>query len=373
MSDGPSVADLVLVRIASEGGATRHMVTRDLAPYAANKLSPGEWRKAAEAALECLVQANLITEKRGRFRASDAGITRTGAFLSAGADVQQPWQVHRDISLVAKAIGIDKLTAPKRKALAKPDGLRSLIVQHSFGLSAKKCRTPATLRAALAVVALQRAFGNKIKSDLGDKTNLPTKASRLLAGQLLKPAREFSTDAQLIAHIAADQVGARQTSVDDVRHALITTLTNTLLDEKRGPKPAPKRKKLRKKPALTNTSNVELTAANDTAPSPLPTRNGSPDIQQFSRVVNGVASSCAEGWPGNMKAFISRVWQAIREGELDWNLSEQTFKSMLVDAHRAGNVVLTGADLKNKTDLEDFEKSATQYKNTVWHFIRVDA
>jgi len=350
------------------------MVTRDLTPFTANKLSPAEWRQTAERALEELSKAGLTTEKSGRLQANMAGIKRAGKFLALGSQDQEPWQVHRDISLIAKAIGINKLTAPKRKALVKPDGLRTLIVQHSFGLSAKKSQTPATLRAALAVIALQRAFGKKIKAGLGDKANLPAKASRLLAGQLLDPAREFSTDAQLIAHIAADQVGARQTSIEDLRQALICKLTNALLEEKPEEKPATKSKPRAKKTTLRKTSNVTLAADNDTTPSPMPkTVDGLPDIPQFSRIVNGVASSCAEGWPGNMKAFISRVWQAIRDGHHDWNLSEDAFKTMLVDAHRAGSVVLTGADLKNKTDLEDFEKSATQYKNTVWHFIRVDA
>lgn len=371
---GPSIADLILVRIASEGGATRNMVTRDLAPYTANKLSPAEWRQTANGAIINLANANLIMEKRARLQATKSGLERAFRFLGVGAPTPEPWQVHRDVGLIAKAIGIDKLTGPKRKALAKPDGLRTLIVQHSFGLSAKKSQTPATLRAALAVIALQRAFGKKIKSGLGEKTNLPAKASRLLAGQLLDPAREFSTDAQLIAHIAADQVGARQTSIDDLRQALICKLTNALLEDKSAPKPTAQRKTQTKKVTLRKTSNVTLAADNDTTPAQLPkTGDGRPDIPQFSRIVNGVASSCAEGWPGNMKAFISRVWQTIRDGHRDWDLSEDAFKSMLIEAHRTGSVVLTGADLKNKTDLEDFEKSATQYKNTVWHFIRVDA
>lgn len=368
-----SIADLILVRIAAEGGATRNMITRDLAPYTANKLSPAEWRQTADQALDSLSHAGLTGEKRGRLTATDTGLQRAKTYLGVGVEANEPWQVLRDVALIAKAIGIDKLSAPKRKALSKPDGLRTLIVQHSFGISSRKSQTPATLRGALAVIALQRAFGKKIKSGLGDKTNLPAKASRLLAGQLLDPAREFTTDAQLIAHIAADQVDARQTSIEDLRQALICRLTNALLEEKPAPKHVADSKKTVKKKTVRKSPNVSLAADNDTTPTPSPkTADGLPDLPQFSRIVNGVASSCAEGWPGNMKAFISRVWHLIRDGHHDWQLSEDAFKTMLVEAHRAGSVVLTGADLKNKTDLEDFEKSATHYKNTVWHFIRVD-
>lgn len=370
----PCIADLILVRIASEGGATRNMVTRDLAPYTANKLSPAEWRQTVDQALAALTTSNLVTEKRGRLTATQPGSKRTAAFFNHNADTSQPWQIQRDISLVARALGIEKLTAPKRKALATPDGLRTLIVQLKFRLSAKKCQTPAAMRAALAVVALERAFGKKIKSGLGEKTNLPAKASRLLAGQLLDPAREFSTDAQLIAHIAADTVDARQTSVEELRQALLSRLAVTLLDTATKTAPPTAVKKTKSTSPVRKPSDVTRQAANDTMPAPLPkTGDGHLDLPQFSRIVNATAASCAEGWPGNMKAFISRVWLAIRDGHPDWNLSEDTFKSMLVDAHRAGLVILAGADLKNKTDLEDFEKSQTKYKNAVWHFIRVEA
>jgi hypothetical protein len=45
---------------------------------------------------------------------------------------------------------------------------------------------------------------------------------------------------------------------------------------------------------------------------------------------------------------------------------------MLAGAHRAGQLVLSGADLKNKQNIKDLEDSAILYKNTVWHFVRVE-
>ena len=75
---------------------------------------------------------------------------------------------------------------------------------------------------------------------------------------------------------------------------------------------------------------------------------------------------------GSRKAFISQVWQAIRTSHPDWGLSEIEFKDMLAGAHRAGQVVLASADLKDKQNLKDFEESAISYKNTVWYFVRVD-
>ena len=84
------------------------------------------------------------------------------------------------------------------------------------------------------------------------------------------------------------------------------------------------------------------------------------------------ADSQAEGWPGNRKAFIARVWRAIASAHPEWGLSDIEFKSMLAEAHRTGHVVLGSADIKSKQNLSDLQDSAIAYKNTVWHFIRVE-
>ena len=54
----------------------------------------------------------------------------------------------------------------------------------------------------LAVVALERAFGNTLKGNLGSRTGLAAKAGRLLAGQLSHKPRDFGTDSRLVAALA---------------------------------------------------------------------------------------------------------------------------------------------------------------------------
>jgi hypothetical protein len=97
-----------------------------------------------------------------------------------------------------------------------------------------------------------------------------------------------------------------------------------------------------------------------------------PGLAQFSAGVLMAARTHAEGWPGSRKAFISQVWNAIRTSHPEWGLSEIEFKDMLAGAHRAGQLVLSSADLKNKQNISDLEASAILYKNTVWHFVRVE-
>ena len=84
------------------------------------------------------------------------------------------------------------------------------------------------------------------------------------------------------------------------------------------------------------------------------------------------AAPVAEGWPGNRKAFISQVWPSIRDGRPEWGLSDIEFKCMLVEAHRAGRLALTTADLRNKNNIKDIQDSAISYMNTVWHLVRVE-
>jgi hypothetical protein len=123
----------------------------------------------------------------------------------------------------------------------------------------------------------------------------------------------------------------------------------------------------------TNGAAAALESPHPAPAQPLAAQDGKrPGLTQFSAGVLNAARSHAEGWPGNRKAFISQVWKAIRTSHPEWGLSEIEFKDMLAGAHRAGQLVLTGADLKNKQNIKEFEDSAILYKNTVWHFVRVE-
>jgi len=127
------------------------------------------------------------------------------------------------------------------------------------------------------------------------------------------------------------------------------------------------------RPTVRESPAAAPTPANDAEPAALSAPVSSrPGIEDFAREVKAAAERSAEGWPGNRKAFISRVWQAIRASWTEWHLSEIEFKCMLAEAHRAGQIVLANADLKDKRSIADIEASAISYKNTVWHYIRVE-
>ena len=312
--------------------------------------------------LDELAALNMVTGQRNRFRLAEAGAaalaSRFGARGLGGA-----WAEIRDIRLVAEALGLGQ--APARiKSIARPDGLRAAILQNAYGLSGKRVPSTARLRMTLAVVALERAFGNKIKSGLDAGRGLSVKASRLLAGQLAARPRDFGTDARLIATLAAEAVGAAQSDAAALRLALLRRqFTQGQQDTRQAKAEAP-------------------VASVDPAPAlePLEPRSNRcrpaaasrPDLAGFASEVLRHAEGCSEGWPGNRKAYVARVWDAISVARPEWGLTEIEFKSMLAEAHRTGHVVLANADIRNKAALKDLQASAITYKNTVWHFVRVD-
>jgi hypothetical protein len=352
--------DLILSRIACSGGATRAQLVRDLGPLVSNRLSPGEWRSAVDGAVARLDARELVREHRGRLRASETGASAVAHFLGEKEAHARAWSEQRDVWLVAKALELDAGKPTIRKALARPEGLSALIVQKAFGLAMRQALSPSKLRAALALVALERAFGDNVKSGLKTPKGsaLSAKAGRVLAGQLLQSPRELSTDGRLVAALSADLTGAARPEIEMMRLALLRRLATPAAGDDA---------------AKANGASAALRAAQP-APAQLvstgePQR---PGLTQFSAGVLNAARNHAEGWPGSRKAFISQVWKAIRTSHPEWGLSEIEFKDMLAGAHRAGQLVLTGADLKNKQNIKDLEDSAILYKNTVWHFVRVE-
>jgi hypothetical protein len=364
-----AVGHLLLVRLAAERGATRTEAANDLAPLFAHKLAPADWRRLAEREIGLLIAAGLAAETKSRLSLTDAGSATVARYLGQKSYEPKAWPELRDTALVAKGLGLEKETAARLKPMARVEGLRTVIVQKAFGLSLKKNPPPTKLRAQLAVVALERAFGNRIKAGFGKGSALSAKAGRLLAGQLSQNPRAFATDAKLISELAAEAVGTTDQTLDGLRMGVLRGLGTRALESGQDAAPAAER------PAMpVRVAPAALPpAANDATPaSRTPSAPARPDLPEFARSVKKAAAARAEGWPGSRKAFISHVWDVIRSSEPSWQVSEIEFKCMLAEAHRLGALVLANADLKDRKSIKDLESSAVPYKNTVWHFVRVE-
>ncbi|MEO1265955.1 MAG: hypothetical protein AAFV26_09645, partial [Pseudomonadota bacterium] len=210
------LSDQALSRIAAHGGATRADIARDLQPYVSHRLSPSEFRGRLEATLESLAARHAISETRGRYHLTDLGASWVMDWLGVNA-LPKDWAEIRDIHLTARALDQTAMPLTRKKLLAKPDGLRMAILQNAYGIKLRQMPTLARLRAALAGVALKRAFGNKLAPGFSTDGGVDANSSRLLAGELARKPRDFGTDAKLIAALAAEAIGAAQADVSTLR------------------------------------------------------------------------------------------------------------------------------------------------------------
>jgi hypothetical protein len=354
--------DLLLLRIAA-GGARRVDLQRDVAPLLAHKLPGSEFRRTAESAIATFVNAQIASDEKGQITLRPKGAQVASALLGTTRSPASWGDVTK--ALVIRALAA-KDTPQVRKAIDSAEGLAALVLQQHFKIPVASTLSPADLRAALAIVALERAFGNRIKTGFAKGSGLPAKAGRVLAAQLFRNPREVSSDGKLVLGLAAEVVGAKETSREAIELALLRRVTGAAT----APVPVPSNMVARPKPQPPK-------AANDRAPLPTSdarpaTAKSPPDMAEFVGAVLEAARPVAEGWPGNRKAFISLVWKAIRHARPDWGLSEIAFKGMLAEAHRSGRLELATADLKDGRDKRSLEDSRIYYKNTVWHFVRVE-
>lgn len=393
--DRGRVRDIVLMRIAFAGRPlSRDAVARELAPIGAHLVSPDVWSIEIERDLAALADAGLAEIKASSVVVTEAGVKRATIIMGGRGNLPKTWSEARDIRLIAKALGIENDTPARLKALAKPDGLRARVVIKAFNLKIKGVPTPIRLRTALTQVALARAFGDKMKPEAPSKSGLSPKAGRKLAGQLASNPQDFRTDGRLIAALAADAMGTNKSDLAALQLAVLRRYVTKgdITPEPR--KQSRRRKSARSAPYIKSKLQGELplvvpalaeapTIAAAAPPEPdtltleamlaralsPPVR---PDFDGFVEAVRLAASAVAEGWAGNRKAFISRVWRSVQEAQPHWQLSEIEFKCMLTEAHRAGQIVLSNADLKDERNIRDVQDSAVAYRNAVFHFVRVD-
>lgn len=377
----PLLRSLILARVACPKGATLTELVRDFSPLVSHRHSPAEWRACARGELARLIDAGLAQEHRARITATEAGATAVDHFFGRDGASKSGWAEVRDGRLIAMALGIAHPGPRRLKMLLRPDGLRAVILRQAFGLSNRVAPTPAKLRAALARVALERSFGDQVRGGLSDGNGFSASDGRLLAGQLARRPRAFQSDARLIAVLAAEAVQARQTDLESLRTAILRRLFTQALDEvEAGVRPPIAPAISEADLFLDDVDDAGMPLALADAPpssrrSKEPVRLAAarvkPTLAAFADAVNAAAQVCAEGWPGNYKAYIANAFEVVALRHPEWDLCLVAFKCMLTEAHLSGHVELAGADLKSAEHREALAASEITYKNTVWHQIRV--
>lgn len=378
------IAGLVLARIAASPAAEA-VLARDLLPFVSQRMSSGIWRTELARHLTALEISGQVERHGSEIAATASGLRSAMKFLGLRKEPAGGWPRLRDGALVAKALGVENLPATRLKALSKADGLRMLIVEAAWELKLKGRPSAGRLRSELALIALGRAFGNQIANGLDAKSGLPAKAARLLAGQLAKKPRDFKTDSRLVAALAAEAVGASKSDLAHLRLAAMRCFVSGGFGARenppatQAPRPGPSRVLGEAPPQSAALRLVGVPIPEAQAPAsprahaearPEPKPIVRPDPAGFAKAVKAAALARAEGWSGNRKTFVSHVWSAIADQYPEWGLSEIEFKCMLTEAHRTGLIALANADLKDNR--REFVDSAVVYKNTIWHYVRVE-
>jgi hypothetical protein len=358
--DTERLRDIVLVRIASAvRGVSRIDLANDLAGFVAHRLSVGRWRTLLDGAIESLISAGLASQRAGRIEASEAGIERASQFPGLKATAPPVERSARRAPCCQGARPAARASQAHQGTGRSGQPARGHRAR-AYGLKIKGVPTASRLRSALAALALQRAFGNQIKTAWPARP-ASASAGRLLAGQLARQPRDFGTDARLIAALAAEHVGATKTDAAALRPGVLRVFVEG--DDAKSAPPKPGRSR--------HCQAATGGAATCPGVGERHHRTSRPDGLRAG--VRRQAARHAQGWPGNRRAYISHVWRHVREQRPDWSVSEIEFKCMLAEAHRAGHVVLANADLKDSTNIKDVQESAVVFKNAVFHFIRVDA
>ncbi len=333
-----AIAEAVLLRLSDERcplpGPLR--LSRDLEPLVSHRLSAPVWRQMLDDTVVALAAKDYISMHRQHFHATPKGHRWRDERFGCCIPHHAHWHELRDVHLVGRALGVSK-SPLKLHALLSAEGLRRLVLENTFGIKLKQSDSVSGMRDVLARLALRRGT---VTGNLARSTHLLDASSRRAqAASLIGRKSAPATDHRLIAVLAADQIGAIGTSPADLRLQLL-------------------RRYMSGKPLVSR-------------PVPAPPQSRF-DFGDFLLEVRNFARQCAQGWHGNRRALISRVFPVLADAHPEWGLDVTRFKTLLAEAHKAGRLHLVHADLRDKKLLDDLRDSALAYQNMILHFIRVE-
>jgi hypothetical protein len=316
--------DLVLARlsVAAKKAPRPSDVRTALYPFVALRLSQAEWRSQLSVVLDSLRGQGLVETKALTLTVKGQERIQRALRLNA-APSAKTWRAFQYKYL-------PRLVLPKGSQPAADPAL---------ALIAEKLRTSDGPKTSASLV---NAW---LTGTLGTRSNKLTFGSlraALLARELGVPARP--TLDQVVRLGAAKLAGSPKGSRGD----LVRALTARWLDgEASG---APGRTEEKKSPALPK---------------------GRDQTPVLLEKIRSAANGANARHFGPDKVFIASVWEALRNDPDVLQLGEHGFKRALVDAHRAGALVLSRADLIAAMDPRDVAASETQHLNATYHFIQI--
>src|SRR5262249_35788974 len=178
------------------------------------------------------------------------------------------------------------------------------------------------------------------------------------------PAR--ATWRMLQATIAARAVNCRGVDADALRRAIVR---RWLRESDAGGATEPNTRAVG---APRHGAGTDSDGGRDVAATPPHDPPAVGDLSVFAERVLGAARASSTGRFGG-KVFISHVWRRVAPPGADGSVPAQEFKDRLLDAHRAGLLDLSRADLVEAMDPADVRASEVRYFGATFHFVRLQA
>ena len=335
----------------SEKGESVEKLGKDLAPLVRHRWEGRDWTERLTGTLNELETTGAVSRIKAR-KTSKLTLTAEGR------------------ALVFKALGFSETPAKLTWAKLKATFLPALALGR-----------PSSGGVDLKAEILRTQFG----LGLGDRPKLKDATAAVAAKLMsLEPGQKFDADTILrkLLHDKGILIPAREKPNP-------TNIGNALFRKELGDPSAKKPLDLivirsvqaqnNKKAELSDAvlrSWVDRTEPHAEPQNPLPSTShvqpAAIELADFARRVVEAARESPGGWFGDAKVFISHVWRVVSDEPAFQRMDVDTFKSHLVEAHRARLLELGRADLVEAMDPVDVRESATPYQNAVYHFVRTE-
>lgn len=380
------LATLALIWLLPRKGAkgSRAALERSLRSFFEHRLTGTAWAEALEGELGQLAGRGLIRSEGealaltggGRQAALELlGLRRLPPKANFG-DLHKKYVVPR---AAASARGV-ALSAAELAKLGDAKRLGAFVTANARGLH---LNTPLPTRTQLRDALVWQALGFERRDELSLAKLVQALLSQLAGAEHARSAE------QALDRLVAQAVGARRTGADEVRAAVVrawvdsdataskpgkgTPKAGALTAVRKAPEPARGQGARRPGAIVRAASSGEDTVrgVGSGPPDGVPGAadgggGGALSLQGFAERVVREARRTREGRFGERKVFISHL--ARRVAPL-FDLDERSFKAKLVEAHRAGLLTLSRADLVGAMSPEAVAASETTYLGATFHFV----
>lgn len=336
-----SMSEFILSRVllGSEKGVTKSSLKQTVKEVVTSQLSDSELASQIDQSIDRLLHQSFVEEvSRSRYRVTDSGSQQLLKLLGLEKlPTRIQWSTFKNVYWIAYAFQLEHLPVDERKRLSDVQNLRAAILNRCFDLptpplSPLTAARNALLWRQLCDPAVSQRLQEKLPQLCQQAFNQGSVMGVLLS-DLLEAPKPLAWEMAL-RQLVARQIGARRTDPSELRSAILRRALVQEQPESGGP--------LLKLP-----------------------------LEKFAQGVLEAATNTEEKF-GERKVFIYKVWETLKQRDVDGELPLEDFKQKLIEATREGLISLSRADLSYTQNQADVAASETTNLNAAYHFVNID-